>query len=251
MLRRRPGRQDAVGVRLGQEQLLDCRHDDYFHTAPATRPRDELEHRALELLDTSVAQDPLTVSVQASTSTAETGDLVTLTASSAEGVLLRVEHHGVGLHPGRRDVRDRDGALPLDRDRPGDRAGPGRGRLRAGGRGDRPADGPGRRADRHRDRAGRRHRGRLGLLGATVSGKPTLGYRWSASGACTLSSTTSPAPVATCPVGSAGTGTTFGLTLTQGDGQQVVAEPVTVAVVAAPSEPQEQVRPPSSGASRP
>ena len=66
-----------------QEQLLDCRHDDYFHTAPAAGSylATSWNTARSSFLDTSVAQDPLTVSVQASTSTAETGDLVTLTAS--------------------------------------------------------------------------------------------------------------------------------------------------------------------------
>ena len=217
-----------------RSRLLDCRHDDYFHTAP----------------------QPAATSRRAGTPRARAPRHLGVGPADRVGAGLDLDgrdrrprhpdrHRRRGRPPTPGAPRRRPAPWParrprprrcvaLDRDRPGDRAGPGRGRLRAR-RTRRPScNGPGRRADLPAAAPDVATEGSSVSIRATVSGKPTLGYRWSASGACTLSSTTSPAPVATCPAGSAGTGTTFGLTLTQGDGQQVVAEPVTVAVVAAP-----------------
>jgi hypothetical protein len=86
---------DGSGVTLqkvcasAQEQLLDCNHDDYFSTHPASGSflAKNWNTASSSFLDTVVVDvPPPTVSVTPSASAAETGDRVTFTATSPQTV---------------------------------------------------------------------------------------------------------------------------------------------------------------------
>lgn len=81
-------------------QLLDCRNDDYFNTHPAAGSylASHWNTASSSFLD-AIPVAPPTVSAQASTSSAETGDRVTLTATSdtSVGYHWRLSNSGCAL----------------------------------------------------------------------------------------------------------------------------------------------------------
>ena len=199
VLRRRVGHPDAAHLRggAGAAARLQPRRLLQHQTDRRIVPREQLEHRELEFLDTSLtSRTPPDVAMSASRGTAETGDPVMFTATSSKTVRWTwsksanasacnlalgewPSHAGLPVQRGRRRRRHCDRG----------RAGRHRDRLRVCHR----DDGHGCRAVGHGQRPDGRERRRLDAGDVTPVGKAPFRYTWQA-GPCAIAASTSPPP---------------------------------------------------------